>query len=172
MGCINFKASAVEDSKESSTRRSSSTKQYSELKVQSLNSSRREEDERTKKRLDVGDVKVKLIDKKASGSVSSHRDDQIERKKTEMPEFTVLSNPSIGRIPMATEGEQVAAGWPTWLSSVAAEALKGWLPRRADTFEKLDKVCSILYLRRILLLHYSIINVIYQSPASTYKSYN
>ncbi|XP_043706886.1 probable serine/threonine-protein kinase At1g54610 isoform X2 [Telopea speciosissima] len=31
-------------------------------------------------------------------------------------------------------------GWPSWLSAVAGEAIKGWTPRRADTFEKLDKI--------------------------------
>lgn len=147
MGCIVSKASVVKDSRESPKRRSSAAKQYSELKFQNLNSSRREESEWTKERLDGGDVKVLLIDKKTSdsGSMRSYYDDQTERKKMEMPEFTVLSNPSFGRIPMKTEGEQVVAGWPRWLSSVAAEALKGWLPRHADTFEKLDKVCFILY---------------------------
>lgn len=40
-----------------------------------------------------------------------------------------------------TEAEQVAAGWPSWLTSVAGEAIQGWIPRRADSFEKLEKVC-------------------------------
>jgi hypothetical protein len=41
-------------------------------------------------------------------------------------------------------GEQyVDSGWPLWLSSVAKEAIKGWVPRRADSFEKLDQVSSI-----------------------------
>ncbi|XP_011006181.1 PREDICTED: probable serine/threonine-protein kinase At1g54610 isoform X2 [Populus euphratica] len=30
--------------------------------------------------------------------------------------------------------------WPEWLTAVAGEAVKGWLPRRADSFEKLDKI--------------------------------
>ncbi|CAK9232295.1 unnamed protein product [Sphagnum troendelagicum] len=38
------------------------------------------------------------------------------------------------------EAEQVAAGWPGWLSAVAGEALKGWIPRHAASFEKLDKI--------------------------------
>ncbi|MQM00453.1 hypothetical protein Taro_033180 [Colocasia esculenta] len=38
------------------------------------------------------------------------------------------------------EGELVAAGWPAWLSAVAGEAIHGWVPRRADSFEKLDKI--------------------------------
>ncbi|PIA44569.1 hypothetical protein AQUCO_01700278v1 [Aquilegia coerulea] len=37
-------------------------------------------------------------------------------------------------------GEQVAAGWPSWLSAVAGEAIQGWIPRRADTFEKINKI--------------------------------
>ena len=37
-------------------------------------------------------------------------------------------------------GGQVAAGWPALLSVVAREAIKGWIPRCAETFEKLDKV--------------------------------
>lgn len=45
-----------------------------------------------------------------------------------------------GSVPRAVEGEQVAAGWPSWLASVAGEAIRGWVPRRADSFEKLDKV--------------------------------
>lgn len=47
---------------------------------------------------------------------------------------------STGNVPGHVKGEQVAAGWPAWLSAVAGEAIKGWTPRRADTFEKLDKV--------------------------------
>ncbi|KAL0921977.1 hypothetical protein M5K25_005933 [Dendrobium thyrsiflorum] len=45
-----------------------------------------------------------------------------------------------GSIPGQAVGEQVAAGWPQWLSEVAGEAIKGWTPRRADTFEKLAKI--------------------------------
>ncbi|OWM74119.1 probable serine/threonine-protein kinase At1g54610 [Punica granatum] len=48
------------------------------------------------------------------------------------------SRPS--NIPKHVQGEQVAAGWPAWLSEVAGEAINGWTPRRADSFEKLDKI--------------------------------
>ncbi|CAJ1927048.1 unnamed protein product [Sphenostylis stenocarpa] len=37
-------------------------------------------------------------------------------------------------------GKQVDFGWPLWLSSAAPEAIKGWVPRRADSFEKLDQI--------------------------------
>ncbi|CAN8255055.1 unnamed protein product [Cochlearia groenlandica] len=38
------------------------------------------------------------------------------------------------------EAKQVEAGWPSWLVSVAGEALVDWSPRRASTFEKLEKI--------------------------------
>ncbi|XP_027121135.1 probable serine/threonine-protein kinase At1g54610 [Coffea eugenioides] len=49
-------------------------------------------------------------------------------------------NPRLSNPPKHIHGEQVAAGWPSWLSAVAGEAINGWTPRRADTFEKLDKI--------------------------------
>jgi hypothetical protein len=48
-------------------------------------------------------------------------------------------------------GAQVVAGWPSWLTSVAGEAINGWVPRRADSFEKLDKV-SLVYVSMILVV--------------------
>lgn len=49
-------------------------------------------------------------------------------------------NPRLSNPPKHIHGEQVAAGWPSWLSAVAGEAINGWIPRRADTFEKIDKI--------------------------------
>ncbi|KAI4984177.1 probable serine/threonine-protein kinase At1g54610 [Hordeum vulgare subsp. vulgare] len=43
-------------------------------------------------------------------------------------------------VPQGFSGEHVIAGWPSWLTSVAREVVHGWLPRRADTFERLDKI--------------------------------
>lgn len=57
-----------------------------------------------------------------------------ERKRSSRP------NPRLSNPPKNLHGEQVAAGWPSWLSAVAGEAINGWTPRRADTFEKLDKI--------------------------------
>ncbi|KAK6940340.1 Protein kinase domain [Dillenia turbinata] len=39
-----------------------------------------------------------------------------------------------------TETDNINDGWPSWLTSVAAEAVQGWVPRRADSFEKFDKI--------------------------------
>ena len=53
-------------------------------------------------------------------------------------------NPRLGNPPKHKCGERVAAGWPSWLSAHVGEAIDGWLPRRADSFEKIDKVSSEL----------------------------
>ncbi|XP_072970266.1 probable serine/threonine-protein kinase At1g09600 [Typha angustifolia] len=52
------------------------------------------------------------------------------------------AEPSLGIVDLPTgfSGEHVIAGWPSWLTSVAGEVVNGWLPRRADTFEKLEKI--------------------------------
>ncbi|XP_020584480.1 probable serine/threonine-protein kinase At1g54610 [Phalaenopsis equestris] len=50
------------------------------------------------------------------------------------------SNSGIFDVPIGFSGEHVAAGWPAWLTNVAPEAVNGWLPRRADSFEKLNKI--------------------------------
>uniref|UniRef100_A0A7N0U1H8 Protein kinase domain-containing protein n=1 Tax=Kalanchoe fedtschenkoi TaxID=63787 RepID=A0A7N0U1H8_KALFE len=46
----------------------------------------------------------------------------------------------LGNLHKYVEGEQVAAGWPAWLSAVAGEAIHGWVPLRPDAFEKLEKI--------------------------------
>ncbi|KAI3685060.1 hypothetical protein L6452_34293 [Arctium lappa] len=46
----------------------------------------------------------------------------------------------LGNLHKYVEAEQVAAGWPAWLSAVAGEAIHGWVPLRAESFEKLEKV--------------------------------
>ncbi|KAK7271812.1 hypothetical protein RJT34_28020 [Clitoria ternatea] len=38
------------------------------------------------------------------------------------------------------EAEQNAAGWPPWLTASAAEAIQGWIPLKADSFQKLEKI--------------------------------
>lgn len=148
MGCICSKSSAVEDSNEGIPKKfQSSSTRPSELNVLRLNSSKRVEGVRVKDMpLDNGDVKASWVEKKANGSVQLY-DDQNRKKKIEKPELTVIDHPGLGRVPRATEGEQVAAGWPAWLSSVAGDAIKGWIPRSATTFERLHKVscCFICY---------------------------
>lgn len=137
MGSICCKPSAIEDSKESPRERLST--KASDLRVSRATSSRREEAYRVKDRYDSNDGRAVLIDKHSNGSVGLHGGENVDRKREKM-EYAVAQHPGMGTIPKATEGEQVAAGWPSWLAAVAGEAIRGWLPRRADSFEKLDKI--------------------------------
>ncbi|CAN8290119.1 unnamed protein product [Cochlearia groenlandica] len=60
----------------------------------------------------------------------------------------------VSNVTRSAEAELIAAGWPYWLTSVAGEAIKGWIPRRADSFERLDKIgqgtYSVVYKARDL----------------------
>ncbi|KAG9130267.1 hypothetical protein Leryth_004249 [Lithospermum erythrorhizon] len=47
---------------------------------------------------------------------------------------------SVFSVRNGVDAAQEAAGWPSWLTSAAGEAIKGWIPRKADSFEKLDKI--------------------------------
>ncbi|CAH9119559.1 unnamed protein product [Cuscuta epithymum] len=40
----------------------------------------------------------------------------------------------------ATSSATNEQGWPLWLVDVAGDAIKDWTPRRANTFQKLDKI--------------------------------
>lgn len=60
-------------------------------------------------------------------------------------------------------GGYIDDAWPAWLSSVAGEAIKGWVPRRADSFEKLDQVSSILKLlfEALFFIYFKVFKLIY-----------
>lgn len=51
-------------------------------------------------------------------------------------------NKAVVSVPSArsSESDLVAAGWPSWLSAVAADAIDGWVPLRSDAYERLDKI--------------------------------
>lgn len=74
------------------------------------------------------------------------REEAAERRRAAAAAMAMAACRVRSPVPRAVEGEQVAAGWPPWLVSVAAEAVRGWVPRRAESFEKLDKVTHSLLL--------------------------
>ncbi|KAI7737469.1 hypothetical protein M8C21_018378 [Ambrosia artemisiifolia] len=49
-------------------------------------------------------------------------------------------------------GELVAVGWPSWLAAACGEALKGWLPRRGETFQNLGKASKDIHTGNIVAL--------------------
>ncbi|OVA15039.1 Protein kinase domain [Macleaya cordata] len=81
------------------------------------------------------------VTKKIETSEVENGEKQVEEKPRQRSERRKSRpNPRLSNLPKHVYGEQVAAGWPAWLSAVAGEAIKGWTPRRADSFEKLDKI--------------------------------
>ncbi|XP_008791720.2 probable serine/threonine-protein kinase At1g54610 [Phoenix dactylifera] len=148
MGCVCGKPSAIEDSRESPrgrppapytvsaapTKLSASVERTAATAV-TVSSLRREEV--VTLRGDGGAVLV-AEKKHMSGPIRANAQD-VERRRERL---AYSSHPMrvAGGVPKAMEGEQVAAGWPPWLAAVAGEAIRGWVPRRADSFEKLDKI--------------------------------
>lgn len=70
---------------------------------------------------------------------------------------------SIGSLLNGERGAQVVAGWPSWLSAVAGEAINGWVPRKAESFQKLDKV-SWLFLHPCIFDSSFIVLILTSSP--------
>nr|CAB3471836.1 unnamed protein product [Digitaria exilis] len=68
----------------------------------------------------------------------SGREEAMERRRAMMAMAAACQVRS--PVTRVVEAEQVAAGWPPWLVAVAPEAVRGWVPRRAESFEKLDKI--------------------------------
>ena len=91
--------------------------------------------------------------------VKNHKEENGTRERKPRGERRRSSKPDPRRSnpPKNLLGEQVAAGWPPWLSEVCGEALNGWLPRKADSFEKIEKVkikktlflCSVLWVVKV-----------------------
>ncbi|KAL7602646.1 probable serine/threonine-protein kinase At1g54610 [Lactuca sativa] len=72
----------------------------------------------------------------SSGVRGNRKDGSVERIRQ-----------SIGEVPAPDRHRprpeytlKTSQGWPSWLCDVAGEAIKDWTPRRANTFEKLDKI--------------------------------
>ncbi|OAY67671.1 putative serine/threonine-protein kinase [Ananas comosus] len=154
MGCVCGKPSAIEDSRESPGLRrppppaaaAAATAAVAPAKFSvgrvgvavSASAVRREEG-----RAEGGGALVAAAERKqGSGPIRANGHDLERRRERERERAASYSQPLrvSGSVPKALEGEQVAAGWPPWLASAAGEAIRGWVPRRADSFEKLDKI--------------------------------
>ncbi|KAI3766061.1 hypothetical protein L2E82_16110 [Cichorium intybus] len=64
------------------------------------------------------------------------KDGVVERIRETVGEVRVSDR----RRPKPEYSLKTVQGWPSWLSDVAGDAIKDWTPRRANTFEKLDKI--------------------------------
>lgn len=81
-----------------------------------------------------------------SSDVTSNAKDEVANKINQSVTEAPASN---RRKPKPGFSLKTNNGWPSWLCDVAGDAIKDWTPRRANTFEKIDKVNprhSILYI--------------------------
>ncbi|XP_022719252.1 probable serine/threonine-protein kinase At1g54610 isoform X1 [Durio zibethinus] len=92
----------------------------------------------TVSKTDDGVVEVENEGTQKEEKADGERKQRGERRRSK-------PNPRLSNLPKHLRGEQVAAGWPSWLSDACGEALNGWIPRRADTFQKIDKIGSGTY---------------------------
>ena len=70
----------------------------------------------------------------SSPKKNRNKDDDAPRSRT--TGVSLRSGLTHGNV----EAEQVAAGWPSWLTSAAPEAVHGLVPLRAEDFEKREKI--------------------------------
>ncbi|XP_059649391.1 probable serine/threonine-protein kinase At1g54610 [Cornus florida] len=127
MGCVlgrEVSSGIVHESKEE-RREAESEKKKNKNKNLSVES---------KEVLEVGETRVD----NDNGEVNN--DGTQKEEKVEGERRRSKPNPKLRNLVKHRHGERVAAGWPSWLSAVVGEAIDGWLPRRADSFEKIDKI--------------------------------
>lgn len=129
MGCVSSKPKTVRDGGGISGQRVPSKR------ISRTSSSR----EGGPQMMNRSDSRTSLIDRKSSNSIRIC-DDRSEKSRVK-PEGVLVDQSEIRVVPKAWEGEQVAAGWPSWLVTAAADTITGWIPRRSDSFQRLGKVC-------------------------------
>ncbi|RRT40937.1 hypothetical protein BHE74_00056848 [Ensete ventricosum] len=70
-----------------------------------------------------------------------------KRQATGSPDAAVAAEKE--RPPPPHDRPRIPSGpssdWPAWLVAVAGDAIRGWTPRRADSFQKLAKIGSGTY---------------------------
>ncbi|KAK6783910.1 hypothetical protein RDI58_017364 [Solanum bulbocastanum] len=98
----------------------------------------------------VRDESVEITE--ASDVVETFTPEEIFHTKRWKPNPRLIRGVSKG-----IEVELVAAGWPYWLVAAAGNALNGWLPRRADTFEFLDRIGQGAY-SNAYIARYTVLN--------------
>ncbi|KAH9299111.1 hypothetical protein KI387_030793, partial [Taxus chinensis] len=148
MGCIRSKQAYVLDYTEESPKGKGSNRSSSRWLAKE-----EEENARVNRSNNAGAALTeprKLTGKSPGGSFGEDKSRIARRRKKKkkdeniLPDLLVESDLMISsflmsNLPNHMEAEQVAAGWPAWLTAVAGEAIKGWIPRKADSFEKLYK---------------------------------
>ncbi|KAL0718629.1 hypothetical protein Bca4012_067952 [Brassica carinata] len=87
------------------------------------------------------DEEEETVKNEESFEMKKSLEPSVSQKVTTTVELLGPLQPRVSsRIANGDRTAKVIAGWPSWLVSVAGEALSGWLPRCADSFEKLEMI--------------------------------
>ncbi|KAM7272879.1 hypothetical protein ACFE04_027543 [Oxalis oulophora] len=95
-------------------------------------------EENTRRRRNSGDsstVTESTVNREVTNSNSSKK--KKRRATADFPASTAAIERRRARPELCLTTEK---GWPSWLMAVAGDAIGDWTPRRANTFEKLDKI--------------------------------
>ncbi|CAN4099968.1 unnamed protein product [Withania somnifera] len=92
-----------------------------------------------KRTSEANGVSTKDDDNEKTRITERSKEGRFKRQST-MDFGLIRSRSRVINMPTGVIGELSAAGWPLWLSSVAQEAIQGWVPRSAESFEKLNKI--------------------------------
>lgn len=85
--------------------------------------------------LDIGSKDGEKSEDQHKGSRELRKPKKTSSNKKGNP-FSIKLGLSLRHV----DAEQIAAGWPAWLTAAAGEAVYGLVPLRAESFEKLEKV--------------------------------
>ncbi|OIV91943.1 hypothetical protein TanjilG_23204 [Lupinus angustifolius] len=129
MGCVFGKQSSVGKNTAAAAEEAAGEREWERRREE-----KREEVEEAKSEVVEGEIENGGGNQKEEGGGGEEKRTRSSRRRSSKP------NPRLSNPPGHVHGEQVAAGWPSWLSKVAGEAINGLIPRRADSFEKLDKI--------------------------------
>ncbi|GLJ26581.1 hypothetical protein SUGI_0515410 [Cryptomeria japonica] len=73
-------------------------------------------------------------------SINKHLHDLQSETETETIATAPGTKATATATATATVLDQSPDGWPTWLTKIAGDALDGWTPRSAESYDKLDKI--------------------------------
>lgn len=94
------------------------------------------------RRRSLGDPLPRRSSKQTSSNDDGIKKNEVEEDREKIRHKGYLPATEPFR-PMPEFGFKTCQGWPSWLCTVAGDVIKDWTPRRANTFEKLDKVPTI-----------------------------
>ncbi|XP_024641220.1 protein IMPAIRED IN BABA-INDUCED STERILITY 1 [Medicago truncatula] len=79
-----------------------------------------------------------VLDSNSKSSLHENKNSKLKKNNSKKSSGSFSFR--IGFTQRYVEAEQNAAGWPPWLTASAAEAVQGWIPLKADAYQKLDKI--------------------------------